>query len=123
MQRRCALTGAEFQIGEAELEYCREYEVPLPTLAPEVRLRRLVGFRNRSFLYNAKCALSGKPMFSSIAPERGLTVYDIDVWNSDAWDWRHYGRPYDFSRPFFEQFADLYYTTPMQSLAVLRGTM
>ena len=44
-------------------------------------------------------------------PDRFI-VYSHEYWWSDAWDAIEYGREYDFSRPFFEQFADLMRVVP-----------
>ncbi len=34
-------------------------------------------------------------------------VYKLQEWQKDSWDSADYGRDFDFSRPFFEQFAEL----------------
>jgi hypothetical protein len=52
-------------------------------------------------------------MFS---PETGLTVYDRDIWWKDEWDPFDYGVEYDFSRPFFEQFRELFQKVPLANL-------
>jgi len=43
-------------------------------------------------------------------------VYDQHVWWSDEWDALEYGRDFDFSRPFFEQYADLARAVPRLSI-------
>lgn len=53
-------------------------------------------------------------MFS---PDSGITVYDRDYWWSDAWNDAAFGRDYDFSRPFFEQYRELLQAAPLPSLA------
>ncbi len=123
MKYTCMATGAAITVSDEEQDFCRKYELPLSVHAPFVRLRSLLAYRNRSNLYNSTCALTKKPILSCIPPERNLQVIDIDVWESDEWDPRDYGRPYDFSRPFFEQFANLYSSVPLPNLSVMRGTM
>ena len=45
-------------------------------------------------------------------------VYCPKCWWSDDWDVFSYGRDYDFSRPFFEQFRELWESVPLLSLSV-----
>ena len=123
MKATCSLTGTPFTISETEQEYCKRNDIPLPTICPRERLRHMMAFRNRSNLYNTTCDFSGKPILSAIPPESGLTVYDIDIWTSNEWDATEYGRPYDFNKPFFEQFAELFKSVPLPNLSVLRSTM
>lgn len=49
-------------------------------------------------------------MFS---PETKLVVYDQDIWWGDQWDATDYGKEYDFSRPFFEQWHELLERVPL----------
>ncbi|MBI4059569.1 hypothetical protein HY406_00725, partial [Candidatus Giovannonibacteria bacterium] len=43
-------------------------------------------------------------------------VYCRDCWWSDNWEPLDYGRDYDFSRPFFEQFLSLFQKVPRSAL-------
>ncbi len=45
-----------------------------------------------------------------------MVVYDRDIWWSDKWDPFDYGKDYDFSRPFFEQFRELLERVPLANL-------
>ena len=45
-------------------------------------------------------------------PSAPMPVYESKYWNSDKWDPMQYGRDYDFSRSFFEQWRDLYNAVP-----------
>lgn len=121
--RPCAVSGELFTISEAEQEYCRANDIPLPTQSPFERFRNMLVFRNRANLYTGSCGFTKKRMFTCIPPESGYNVYDVDVWQSDVWNGSSFGRDYDFSRPFFEQMAELYRSVPVPSLAVLRSTM
>ncbi|MEK6615122.1 MAG: hypothetical protein AABZ32_03270, partial [Bacteroidota bacterium] len=59
---------------------------------------------------------SGKNIISMFAPESKFTVYEQDIWWSDQWDATKYGRDYDFSKPFFQQFAELNAVVPQFNL-------
>ena len=122
-QSRCVITGEPFAISDYEQEYCRKFDVPLPVIAPLMRLRRMAVFRNRSYLFHSVCAESGKKILSSIAPERALTVWDRDIWESDRFDPMAAGRDYDFSKPFFTQFEELFRQVPLPNLSINRPTM
>lgn len=121
--RTCLISGKQFAISPAEQDYCKQNGIPLPVVHPHERLRHMLVFRNRLYLYHDKCALSQKPMLSCVPPESKYKVYDIDVWESDQWDGTEYGREYDFSRPFFEQFEDLVKTVPWPNLAIMKSLM
>lgn len=45
-------------------------------------------------------------------PDSPFTVYCFSCWWSDKWDGAQYAREYDFSRPFFEQYNELYRKVP-----------
>ncbi|MEK9175621.1 MAG: hypothetical protein AAB795_03475, partial [Patescibacteria group bacterium] len=44
-------------------------------------------------------------------------VYERDYWWSDKWDQLASGRDYDFSKPFFQQFRELFEKAPLPNLA------
>lgn len=122
-QRTCAITGQTFTISDEEEQFCLEQQIPLPTTSPFERLRQVSAFLSSIFLYPHKCALTGKDILTFIPPHKDLVVYDIDVWQSDAWDPLAFGQDYDFSRPFFEQFQELMKKAPLPSLECIRSTM
>ncbi len=78
-------------------------------------IRRML-FRNERAWYRRTCAATGKPILSMYAPDLPLTVYEENYWKSDAWDPLDYGREYDFSRGFFEQFFELFQAVPHPNL-------
>ena len=50
------------------------------------------------------------------APEDGYRACDIELWRGDGWSAFDTGRVFDFDRPFFEQFDELYKATPCMAL-------
>ncbi len=76
----------------------------------------VLAWRNERSFHRVKCALTGKSLVSGFSPEAGMTVYDRDIWWSDDWDPLSFGIDYDFSKPFFAQFADFMKKTPMPSV-------
>lgn len=122
MSHICQITGKQFVISEAEKAYCTSRGMPLPKHHPLEVLKWITSFRNRVHLYNSTCAFSGKSILSCVSPERGFTVYDHAVWNSDVWDAKTYAQDYDFSRSFFDQFAELTKKVPIPNLTSI-GTL
>ncbi len=122
-QKTCSVTGKKFTVSDLEEQFCLEQQVRLPTIAPYERLRRTAAFLSSIYLYPSKCALTGKDILTFIPPHKELVVYDIDVWMSDAWEGLAFGQDYDFSRPFFDQMADLMKKAPFPSLECIRSTM
>lgn len=55
-------------------------------------------------------------MISMYPPGAPFPVYDQQEWWGDDWDAREYGQEFDFSRPFFEQFQELFQKVPRISL-------
>jgi hypothetical protein len=96
--------------------------IPPPTLCPDCRQQRRLAFRNERSLYHRKCDLTGRQIISMYRPDSIYKVYEKKEWFSDRWDPLEYGRPYDFSRPFVEQFAALLRDAPRMSI-VQQGTM
>ena len=112
MKKVCAVSGQEFEITDEDLKFYEKMGVPTPTLCPDERMRRRLAFRNMSCLHRRKCDGTGAQIISCYAPENPSPVYDNDFWWGDKWDGREYGRDFDFSRPFFEQFKELQDVVP-----------
>lgn len=110
-------TPTEAVVAAAELDYCGRFGIPvLPGSRSEV-LREMAAFRPAHSLYQSQCGLSGRSILTSMPPGQGYTVYAIDDWLSDGWDPLSFGRPYNFTRPFFDQFGELARSTPLPSVS------
>lgn len=75
------------------------------------------------FLYKRKCDFTGDMVISSIPPDSPHKVYRQDIWWSDKWDPKSYGRDYDPNRPFFDQWRELQLAVPLPSLMTEYSTM
>jgi hypothetical protein len=67
-------------------------------------------------LYKRKCDFTGENVITIYHPDLPCKVYKQDIWWSDKWDPKSYGRDYDFSRPFFEQYKELFNEVPRAAL-------
>lgn len=114
--KKCAITAKEFIITDADQTFYKKINVPLPTLCPEERQRRRLSFRNERNLYHRKCDFTGQKIISNISADKPFKVYEKEIWWSDKLNALEYGRPYDFTKPFFEQFRDLQFAVPRMNL-------
>lgn len=113
---QCAASGKQFIISDRDLDFYKKIGVPPPRLSPAERRRRRFAFRNERSLYKTKSSLSGQEIISSIHPSDPWPVYSRDEWWSDVWEGTQFGRDYDFSKTFFEQFMELQKQVPAISL-------
>ncbi|MDO8664561.1 MAG: hypothetical protein Q7K44_03410 [Candidatus Liptonbacteria bacterium] len=98
-------------------------KVPPPTFCPECRLQRRLAFFNIFTLYKRPCDLCKKDFISTYRADSPYIIYCPKCWWSDNWDVFEYGVDYDFSRPFFEQFKELWLKTPILGISVDIPTM
>ena len=114
--KNCQNCKKDFTIEQEDFSFYEKIKVPPPTWCPECRMKRRMLHRNESVWYKRKCDATGEEMISMFAPEKPFTVYSQEYWKSDKWDPLSYGREYDFSRTFFEQFAELMKEVPFPNL-------
>ncbi|MFA5829533.1 MAG: hypothetical protein WC843_03495 [Candidatus Gracilibacteria bacterium] len=95
----------------------KQFPIPEPTLCPTCRQQRRMAFRNERNLYKRKCDGSGKEIISMFPPEAPYKIYSQEVWWQSNWDGADYGRPYDSTKSFFDQFKKLTEATPRMGLA------
>ena len=114
--RTCQNCKSEFGIEPEDFEFYEKIKVPPPTFCPSCRRVRRMLVRNLRSLYHDNCDMCGKQMLSMYAPESSYTVYCRTCFNSDNWDAAEYGREYDPSRSFFEQYGELLRVVPRIAL-------
>ena len=117
----CQQCKEQFEITVDERSFLESIKAPEPTFCPPCRLQRRMVRRNERNLYALKCAGSGNRIISNFAPESPFPVYGREFWYSDLWDGTRYGREYDFSRSFFEQFADLAKVAPRLQMWIVNS--
>ncbi len=71
---------------------------------------------NHLNLFRRKSDATGATILSCYPAESPVKVFEQSYWWSDAWDAIDYGRPFDFTRPFFDQFAELHRGVPCPAL-------
>lgn len=125
MAKICTNCNVSFEIPAEDLKIYEHFVMPQPTFCPLCRMQRRMSFRNERNLYKRKCDFSGKEMLSLYPPDAKYKIYDQKVWWSDSWalsgtrccsDAMSYGRDFDFTKPFFEQFENLMSEVPRINL-------
>src|SRR3989338_10776983 len=127
MQKTCHQCQTQFEVTQEDLAFYDKvspvfngvkYSIPAPTLCPDCRQMTRLAFRNDRVLYKRKCDATGKEVISMYSPDKDVKVFDFQEWISDRWDPMTFGKDYDFSRPFFDQWKDLIYEVPRQNISI-----
>ncbi len=125
MNRTCTRCRQSFDITPDDLAFYdaisptfagKRFQVPPPNLCPDCRFQSRLSMRNDRHLHHRKSDLSGRQIISIYSPDKPYKVYDQDEWWSDRWDATAYGRDFDFSRTFTEQFRELSAEVPHNAL-------
>ena len=119
--KSCKSCSQNFTIEDLDKAFYTKIKVPEPTHCPECRLQRRIVFRNERNLFRRQCDLCKNQIVSTFDADTPFQVYCPDCWWSDKWDTEKYGRDFDFSRPFFEQFEDLMRVVPKASVLQLNN--
>lgn len=117
--KQCKQCQKEFEITDGDREFYKKMAAPEPTHCPDCRNQRRLAIRNERTFYARACGKCAKSIISYFHPAKPHTVYCPECWYGDTWDAFEYGREFDFSRPFFEQFKELYEKVPTLSLDVV----
>lgn len=110
----------QFVIEPEDFTFYVKIQVPPPTFCPECRLQRRLGWRINflPIFYKKICSASGhnEKIISFYSDKNPIKVFDDEYYISDKWDALEFGKNYDFSKLFFEQFNELELIVPHQSL-------
>lgn len=126
--KKCKKCWASFSITDKDLEFYdrispvfnwKKYLIPSPTFCPWCRKIRRLSFRNERKLYKINSHISWKPIISCYHPDSWYKVLSWEEFWSDSWDWMDFGRDFDFSRWFFEQFGELMKEVPRMNLLLV----
>jgi hypothetical protein len=126
MLRTCHQCAAPYDVTENDLAFYdavspvfggKKEPLPPPALCPDCRYRERLAWRNERNLHRRTCAATGKSVISVFSADKAWPpVYEQAYWWSDQWDAKDYGRPFDASRPFFEQWAELFRAVPQLAM-------
>ena len=114
--KRCVQCKKDFTIESEDFTFYERIQVPPPTWCPDCRQRRRYAWRNERTLYKRSCDLCKKNIISIYSQNKPFKVYCTECWWSDKWDSSSYGRDFDFSTSFFEQWQKLQLEVPRIAL-------
>ena len=110
--KNCQSCKKDFTIESDDFAFYEKMKVPPPTWCPECRLIKRLSWRNERSLFKRKCDLCGQEKILIYPVETPYTVYCYSCWWSDKWDSQQYAKDYDLSKPFFEQYKELFLKVP-----------
>lgn len=114
--RECKNCTQAFALEPDDFSFYTKIGVPAPTFCPECRFQRRLLFRNERTYYRRTCDLCKRSIIASYPADAPFPVYCQKCWWSDRWNPLEYGRDVDFSRPFFDQIKELFWTVPALSI-------
>ena len=114
--KTCQNCKNQFTIEPDDFAFYEKIHVPPPGSCPECRQRNRIIFRNFKTFYKRPSDKSKKPLVSMYSEGVPFPVWSHEEWWADDWDPFAYGRDFDFSRPFFEQFRELLEKVPRLSI-------
>lgn len=112
----CVNCKQNFTIKEGDFNFYEKIKVPAPTWCPPCRLKRRFSHRNERTLYKRQCDLCKENILSIYSPKGIYKTYCPKCWYSDKWNPFEYGRDFDRTRPFLEQFIELDKSIPHLAL-------
>ncbi len=112
----CRISGIPFYVTDEDQAFYEKMGMPIPTLHPIERQKQRIRFRNFRNLYMRPSDMSGEMIISMYDEDSPYKVYSREEWWQDSWDAKEYGRDFDFSRSFFEQWHELNLAVPKIAL-------
>lgn len=121
MQKQCKECARSFVVSEAEIAMIvrltpmiagSAMTLPTPEHCPECRQQRRTAFRNDSHYYKNTCSSCKKQVISIYEPTTHFPVLCHACFWSDEHNALSYGRPFDTSKTFAEQFDALKKVVP-----------
>lgn len=113
--KNCQNCKKDFTIESEDFNFYEKIQVPPPTWCPECRLVRRLAYRESRPLYKDICKKCGSDVVSIFAKNLDIKAYCSHCWWGDGWDGLDYGKDYDFSKSFFEQYHDLQKNVPREA--------
>lgn len=121
--KNCQNCKKDFTIDADDFSFYEKMKVPAPTWCSTCRMTRRLAFGNAWGVYFRNCEKCGKKTLGMYRPDSPIKVFCDPCWWADDWDGTEYGRDYDPTRPFLEQWKELRDATPHFSKDALYLTL
>ena len=108
----CQNCNKVFTLDSNDLGFYERMQVLLPTLCPKCRRISRLSWLNDYILYSRECFLCNKKFVSIYSKNAGKEVMCPKCFYGDEFNPEAYGKGYDPSRSFFEQFSELFNSIP-----------
>ena len=112
LTKKCVSCTKEFVLTSDDCEFLQSMDVPFSDECHLCVWKHLLSFWVFGKFRKTKSALSGDSIITTFSEAAPFPLYTREEWVSDSWDPIDYGRPYDPTRPFFEQFEELMKVVP-----------
>jgi hypothetical protein len=112
----CQNCKKEFVIEPDDFNFYEKIKVPPPTFCYLCRAQRRFAWRNEKKLFKVKDAFTDREIFSLFPTQAQMKVITQEEWHGDSWDGMEYGKNFDFTKTFFEQFFELIKKVPTYNL-------
>ncbi len=113
MDQKCKQCGENFEISKEDEKYFSVHGISVPHYCRLCSWQRKLAWQNEYQVYKRKCDATGKTMISVYKDGTSFPVYEKEYWSSDKWELPK--MTYDKSRPFFEQYWELFEKVPRPS--------
>lgn len=110
--RQCQTCKKEFRISPDDFAFYERFESFSPKKCVVCIWKHLLAFWVFGRFRKTASALSGKSIITTFPETVKFPIYAHEEWASDSWDPLDFGQEYDFSKSFFEQFAELQARVP-----------
>jgi len=114
----CQNCKKDFTIESEDFNFYEKIDVPPPTFCPGCRLQRRLAWMVDINLFKRKCNFCGEDVICKYQPNSPYIVYCHKCWWSDNWDPLKQAKEPNFSKPFLEQFNELFHHTPLIGLSI-----
>jgi len=117
----CQECKAEFEVSEKEKGLLKKLspnfgELPEPKICPACRNKIRLSFRNEKNLHLRHCENCDKKMVSIYPPEMSQQVWCQKCWWSDQRKQMEGEQDFDFNKPFFEQWEEVFKNSKLLTL-------
>lgn len=119
--KQCDKCSNNFEIMADDQAFYDKLGVLPPVLCPQCRAQLRLSFRNERVFYKRACDKCATNVVSMYSPNKPYTVWCYDCWFADDWDATDFACDYDKSRPFLEQFKELWSAVPKIALIYVKS--
>ena len=116
--KTCKNCKKQFTIDPEDFGFYESIHVPSPTWCPDCRQMRRMCFRNERNLFRRKDSITGDSLISVFSSASQYKVCSREYFDGDNFDPMEFGKDFDFSKPFFEQFKGIMFDMPFPALSV-----